>query len=182
MLGAFFHFTKYKSRLFLIINFYNTLLMSASLSWFFTLSPILAWSSLHIIIVPFTLHYNHIFPWLSSSLDWASWKRVMSSVSFHCQGPTQWLTDPSETNWRTEERMCASELEELGFNTCLQNLQAVWFWASDFISVSFSFLSVKWNNYVNFIDLWAYMRKYIWSIYHIFGIQLIVITVIIRGK
>ena len=41
-------------------NFHNTLLMSASLSWFFTLSPILAYSSMHIIIVPFTLHYNHV--------------------------------------------------------------------------------------------------------------------------
>ena len=41
----------------------------------FPLSPILAYSSGHpAVIMPCTLHYNHLFPWLFSSLDWTSWK------------------------------------------------------------------------------------------------------------
>lgn len=55
--------------------------------------------------------------------------------------------------------MCAMQLEELGFKTCLQNLQAVWLSASDFVSVSFS-LCVKWNHYANPVGLlWALRKK-----------------------
>lgn len=49
--------------------------------------------------------------------------------------------------------MCALESEELGFKTCLQHLQAVWFGASDVNSVNLSFLHVKQNKYTKLIGM-----------------------------